>query len=187
MAKIQLLRMFLNQRLTAAAEEIFGAVEKTIAEYQEEVYRSKEENGRLQRQLDIVLKPQEIQRTGLSLAIIFFLLTLILCDIGNIYFITFEHETHVLLKDTFCIMLHTCKWNYGLMSVFTFLFNPSPQTSSSSLSLSSKRRFPLSSNTVSRNGAPVWGKKTQSPLRLRRNNRSNIGPVRRKSFIMTSS
>lgn len=95
MAKIQLLRMFLNQRLTAAAEEIFGAVEKTIAEYQEEVCRSKEENGRLQRQLDIVLKPQEIQlqRTGLSLAIIFFLLTLILCDIGNNFFITFEHET----------------------------------------------------------------------------------------------
>ncbi|KAK6311397.1 hypothetical protein J4Q44_G00170610 [Coregonus suidteri] len=61
MAKIQLLRVFLNQRLTAAAEEIFGAVAKTTAEYQEEVYRSKEENGRLQRQLDIVLKPPEIQ------------------------------------------------------------------------------------------------------------------------------
>ncbi|XP_041736865.1 zinc finger protein 391 [Coregonus clupeaformis] len=68
MAKIQLLRVFLNQRLTAAAEEIFGAVAKTIAEYQEEVYRSKEENGRLQRQLDIVLKPPEIQlhRTDLQ-------------------------------------------------------------------------------------------------------------------------
>ncbi|XP_024249070.1 zinc finger and SCAN domain-containing protein 21 [Oncorhynchus tshawytscha] len=51
MFKIQLLRVFLNERLTAAAEEIFGVVEKTIAEYQEEVVR-------LQRLLDIVLQPE---------------------------------------------------------------------------------------------------------------------------------
>ncbi|XP_071005257.1 zinc finger and SCAN domain-containing protein 21-like [Oncorhynchus clarkii lewisi] len=51
MFKIQLLRVFLNDRLTAAAEEIFGVVEKTIAEYQEEVVR-------LQRLLDIVLQPE---------------------------------------------------------------------------------------------------------------------------------
>ncbi|KAJ7992078.1 hypothetical protein DPEC_G00274830 [Dallia pectoralis] len=61
MSKMQLLRVFFNQRLTAAAEEIFGAVEKTIAEYQEEVYRSKELNDRLQRQLEIALKPPDIQ------------------------------------------------------------------------------------------------------------------------------
>ncbi|XP_041704555.1 zinc finger protein 568 [Coregonus clupeaformis] len=54
MSKIQLLRVFLNERLTAAAEEIFGVVEKTIAEYQEEVVR-------LQRLLDIdiVLQPEK--------------------------------------------------------------------------------------------------------------------------------
>lgn len=59
--------MFLNQRLTSAAEETFVAVEKTIAEYLEEVC-PKEENGRLQRQLYIVLKPPEIQlhRTDLQ-------------------------------------------------------------------------------------------------------------------------
>ncbi|XP_038855229.1 zinc finger and SCAN domain-containing protein 21-like [Salvelinus namaycush] len=51
MFKIQLLRVFLNERLTAAADEIFGVVEKTIAEYQEEVVR-------LQRLLDIVLQPE---------------------------------------------------------------------------------------------------------------------------------
>ena len=39
MSKLQLLRLFLNERLTAAAVEIFGAVEKTVAEYQEENYR----------------------------------------------------------------------------------------------------------------------------------------------------
>ncbi|XP_010890823.1 zinc finger protein 81-like [Esox lucius] len=60
MSKIQLLRVFFNQRLTAAAEEIFGAVEKTIAEYQEEVCRSKEVNDRLQRQLEIALKSPDI-------------------------------------------------------------------------------------------------------------------------------
>uniref|UniRef100_A0A4W5QWS1 C2H2-type domain-containing protein n=1 Tax=Hucho hucho TaxID=62062 RepID=A0A4W5QWS1_9TELE len=36
MSTLQMLRVFLNERLTAAAVEIFGAVEKTVAEYQEE-------------------------------------------------------------------------------------------------------------------------------------------------------
>ncbi|CAB1345594.1 unnamed protein product [Coregonus sp. 'balchen'] len=36
MSKQQLLRVFLNERLTVAAVEIFGAVEKTVVEYQEE-------------------------------------------------------------------------------------------------------------------------------------------------------
>ncbi|CAB1318928.1 unnamed protein product [Coregonus sp. 'balchen'] len=58
MSKIQLFKVFLNQRLTAAAEEIFGAVEQTIAEYQEECSRTKEENVRLQKLLDIVIKPE---------------------------------------------------------------------------------------------------------------------------------
>ncbi|KAL1006063.1 hypothetical protein UPYG_G00067360 [Umbra pygmaea] len=46
MSKLQLLRVFLNERLTAAAVEIFGAFEKTVAEYQEE-------NERLRRLLQI--------------------------------------------------------------------------------------------------------------------------------------
>ncbi|XP_055731253.1 uncharacterized protein LOC129818922 [Salvelinus fontinalis] len=58
MSKIQLFRVFLNQRLTAAAEEIFGAVEQTIAQYQEECSRTKEENDRLQKRLDIVIQPE---------------------------------------------------------------------------------------------------------------------------------
>ncbi|XP_045079238.1 uncharacterized protein LOC121550324 isoform X1 [Coregonus clupeaformis] len=57
MAKISLLRVLLNERLTAAADEIIGAVEKTVAEYQEEITRSKEENEKLRKLLDIVLKP----------------------------------------------------------------------------------------------------------------------------------
>lgn len=49
------LRVFLNERLTAAAEEIFEAVEKTIAEYKEEISRSKDlEIGRLRMQLKLL-------------------------------------------------------------------------------------------------------------------------------------
>ncbi|KAJ8002124.1 hypothetical protein DPEC_G00176570 [Dallia pectoralis] len=46
MSKLQLLHVFLNERLKAAALEIFGAVEKTVVEYQEE-------NERLRRLLQI--------------------------------------------------------------------------------------------------------------------------------------
>eukprot|EP00063_Salmo_salar_P050821 XP_014025656.1 PREDICTED: uncharacterized protein LOC106584675 isoform X3 [Salmo salar] len=61
MSNIQLLRVFLNERLTYAANEIFGIVEKTIIEYQEEVVR-------LQRLLDIVLQPEiKLRRAGVLL------------------------------------------------------------------------------------------------------------------------
>ncbi|XP_014012190.2 zinc finger protein 2-like [Salmo salar] len=46
MSKLQLFHVFLNERLTAAALEIFGEVEKTVVEYQEE-------NDRLRRLLRI--------------------------------------------------------------------------------------------------------------------------------------
>ncbi|XP_041664508.1 zinc finger protein 550-like [Cheilinus undulatus] len=42
MSKVQMLRSLVNQRLTAAAEEIFELFERTIAEYEEELGRSKE-------------------------------------------------------------------------------------------------------------------------------------------------
>ncbi|KAK6318800.1 hypothetical protein J4Q44_G00100110 [Coregonus suidteri] len=58
MSKLQLLNAFLTERLTAAAVEIFGAVEKTITEYQEEISSSKEEIDRLRRQLHIVTQPK---------------------------------------------------------------------------------------------------------------------------------
>ncbi|XP_027858776.1 zinc finger protein 32-like [Xiphophorus couchianus] len=48
---------FLTERLTAAAVDIYGFVEKTVVEYQEEVYRTQLENQRLQRMLDLVYKP----------------------------------------------------------------------------------------------------------------------------------
>lgn len=57
MSKMQLLQDYLNERLTAVAVEIFGAVENTIAEYQEEISRSKEEIDRLRKLLDLVFQP----------------------------------------------------------------------------------------------------------------------------------
>ncbi|XP_071058560.1 zinc finger and SCAN domain-containing protein 31-like [Pseudochaenichthys georgianus] len=56
MSKVQMLLSLKKQRLTA--EEIFALFEKTIAELEEELSLSKEENKRLQKLLDAVLQPQ---------------------------------------------------------------------------------------------------------------------------------
>uniref|UniRef100_UPI0037E8E86A zinc finger protein OZF-like n=1 Tax=Semicossyphus pulcher TaxID=241346 RepID=UPI0037E8E86A len=47
MSKVQMVRAFVNQRLTAAAEEIFELFERTIAEYEEELCRSKDNQHKL--------------------------------------------------------------------------------------------------------------------------------------------
>ncbi|KAG8000286.1 hypothetical protein GBF38_002518 [Nibea albiflora] len=62
MAGTQLLRLLVNERLAAAAEEIFGLVEKTIAECQDEVVRSRTEIIQLRKQLEqlTVLKPEVV-------------------------------------------------------------------------------------------------------------------------------
>ncbi|KAM4740249.1 uncharacterized protein FYW61_002056 [Anableps anableps] len=56
MSKLDLLSVFLNDRLTAAAAEIFGAVKDAVAEYQSELLRSREENDRLQRLLNAAVQ-----------------------------------------------------------------------------------------------------------------------------------
>ncbi|XP_049424969.1 uncharacterized protein LOC125884173 isoform X2 [Epinephelus fuscoguttatus] len=67
MSKVQMLRSLVKQRLTAAAEEIFGLVERTIAEYEEELCRSKEENERQRKLLDAVFNPQlRLHRTDVQ-------------------------------------------------------------------------------------------------------------------------
>lgn len=57
MSSIQLLRVVVNERLSAAAEEIFEAVKKTIAGYEEEILLSKREIRRQRRMLQTVLTP----------------------------------------------------------------------------------------------------------------------------------
>lgn len=67
MSKIEMLRLLINQRLTAAAEEIFGVFGRTIAEYEEEISRSKLEIERQRRLLDLSRKPQvslQVSGTG---------------------------------------------------------------------------------------------------------------------------
>ncbi|KAK2920591.1 hypothetical protein Q8A73_000076 [Channa argus] len=52
MSKVQMLRAFVNQRLSAAAEEIFELFERTIAEYEQHLYRSQGDRERLREHLD---------------------------------------------------------------------------------------------------------------------------------------
>ncbi|XP_061559527.1 zinc finger protein 79-like isoform X2 [Phycodurus eques] len=58
MCKVDMLRTLLNQRLSAAIEEILVVFERTIADYEEELCRTKEENERQRQLLDAVFKPQ---------------------------------------------------------------------------------------------------------------------------------
>ncbi|XP_017284841.1 zinc finger and SCAN domain-containing protein 12-like [Kryptolebias marmoratus] len=60
MSGMQQLRLLVNDRLTAAAEEIFGLVEKTITDYREEVVRSRREIIQLRQQIEqlTVLQPR---------------------------------------------------------------------------------------------------------------------------------
>ncbi|XP_037651611.1 zinc finger protein 569-like isoform X1 [Sebastes umbrosus] len=57
-AEIPALRALLTERLTAAAEEIVGLFEETVAEYEDRAERSEREICRQRRLLDAVLKPQ---------------------------------------------------------------------------------------------------------------------------------
>ena len=59
MSSVQNLRELINERLTAAAEEIFTEFEKTIVQYEEEIDRQR-------RLLDNIWKPEiKLNTTGL--------------------------------------------------------------------------------------------------------------------------
>ncbi|XP_010895055.2 zinc finger protein 665-like [Esox lucius] len=58
MSKLQLLNVYVTQRLNAAATEITIAVETTVAELHEEISRSKEEINRLRELLNLNLNPK---------------------------------------------------------------------------------------------------------------------------------
>ena len=83
MCKVQMLRALVKQRLTAAAEEIFGLFERTIAEYEEELSRSKEENERQRKLLDAVFNPQlRLHRAGWFSLLLLSLFSLVLHRAG---------------------------------------------------------------------------------------------------------
>ncbi|KAJ3602078.1 hypothetical protein NHX12_029838 [Muraenolepis orangiensis] len=56
MTKLELLNVFLNERLTAVAEDVFKAIRSTVEEYQDEILRFREENERLKRLLDVAVQ-----------------------------------------------------------------------------------------------------------------------------------
>ncbi|XP_061620927.1 oocyte zinc finger protein XlCOF8.4-like [Phyllopteryx taeniolatus] len=62
MCKVEMLRALLNARLSAAVDEIFAVFERTLAEYEEELSRTKDENERQRRLLDAVFLPQDEAR-----------------------------------------------------------------------------------------------------------------------------
>ncbi|XP_061877554.1 zinc finger protein 135-like [Entelurus aequoreus] len=64
MCKVEMLRVLVKQRLTAAVEEIFVVLERTIAEYEEELSRTKEENERQRQLLDALFNKH--QQTDVS-------------------------------------------------------------------------------------------------------------------------
>ncbi|MEQ2163979.1 hypothetical protein GOODEAATRI_001806 [Goodea atripinnis] len=72
MSGMQQLRLLVSERLTAAAEEIFGLVERTITDYQEEVVRSKREIIQLRQQIEqlTVLQPRKVKEEQLDVCII---------------------------------------------------------------------------------------------------------------------
>ncbi|XP_049574221.1 zinc finger protein 3 homolog [Syngnathus scovelli] len=67
MCKVEMLRAFLNQRLSAAVDEIVVVFERTIAEYEEELCRTKKENERQRQLLDAFFMPQvAVQRAEVN-------------------------------------------------------------------------------------------------------------------------
>ncbi|KAM4635232.1 uncharacterized protein ACJ7VT_007115 [Polymixia lowei] len=58
MSRVQMLRALVNERLTAAVEDICGVFERTIEEYEVDVSRLKEQNSRHQKLLDAILNPK---------------------------------------------------------------------------------------------------------------------------------
>ena len=65
MALLQTLKSLVNERLSAAAEEIFGAVGQIVMEYEDEAFSLKQEIDSKSRLLDMVLKPYiKLYRAG---------------------------------------------------------------------------------------------------------------------------
>ncbi|XP_042362626.1 zinc finger protein 568-like isoform X2 [Plectropomus leopardus] len=64
MGQIEELKLFVSERLHAAASEILGAIEKSFTDYEERASRLKEENDRHRSLLDIILQAKSPQIQG---------------------------------------------------------------------------------------------------------------------------
>lgn len=83
---------FLTERLTAAAVDIYGFVEKAVIDYQEEVHRTKLENQRLQRLLDLVYKPEiRLHRAGMFSQLQYTFPSVTWLTLGHLVYIVISH------------------------------------------------------------------------------------------------
>ncbi|KAL1020512.1 hypothetical protein UPYG_G00001020 [Umbra pygmaea] len=156
-SKLQMFHVFLKDFfMVSAAVKVFGAVEKTIAECQEE-------NDRLRRLLGTTPETEEVPPEQQP------------CEAEWSPSLGQEDPEPTLIKEEQEELRIDQEEEHfqGLQpDIIEFIF---PRLHAV---LSLKRRFPLSSSTVSRRGAPVWGRRIQSPHRLKRNRR-NTGSIRR--------
>ena len=62
---LQTLKSLVNQKLSAAAEDIFGIVGRILTDYEDEAFRIKQETAHKRRLLDMVLQPiVKLHRAG---------------------------------------------------------------------------------------------------------------------------
>ena len=60
-----MLKSLVNERLSAAAEEIFGGLERILTEYEDEALALKQDIDRKRRLLDLILQPEvKLHRAG---------------------------------------------------------------------------------------------------------------------------
>lgn len=154
---MQSLKVYLNERLAAAAEEIFGAVEKMITEYKEEISRSKDlEINRLRLQLKLL-------KSGLFE-----------WNLSTI-------KPHARLH-SFLVNLHGCDFVFfpqipGQVDALESSCSSQPIISTTIMLLSSNtisqflQRRPLNPSTVRRTGAAAWSRSILNPHRWRRSSR----------------
>ncbi|XP_028255012.1 myeloid zinc finger 1-like [Parambassis ranga] len=66
MFKLQSLKVFIRQRLTAAVDDVFAHLEKTISEYEEELSRHRLDEGRTPRTADVQVRLSEEWKPSLD-------------------------------------------------------------------------------------------------------------------------
>ncbi|XP_042071135.1 trichohyalin-like isoform X3 [Haplochromis burtoni] len=205
MPSVQYLREFINERLTAAAEQIFLEFEKTIVQYEEEIDRQR-------RLLDITWKPQiKLHRTDVPQQQV--------CEeeeevLPEQQLWNQERSSSVEQEEPEASQIkeeeeELCSSQQGEQlglkeepevhndpvqyeeemerqrRLLDITWKPqikrTGQTSHSSLSVRKRRRrFSLSSSSGTRRGAPVWSRRNQKLHRLKRKRR-NCAAVRRES------
>uniref|UniRef100_A0A672YH48 C2H2-type domain-containing protein n=1 Tax=Sphaeramia orbicularis TaxID=375764 RepID=A0A672YH48_9TELE len=97
--KVRILRSLVEQRLTAAAEEIFGLFERTIAEYEEELCQTKEENQRQRQILDCVWNPTVLIHKTVRMTLTCGLFPVPVAHYFWSQWLTFDVQQHLVVQE----------------------------------------------------------------------------------------